>query len=206
MQGNKKRKKIFISGLIVLAMLVLCLAGPYTLPSMAASSKASKPAKPRIKTCKVFGANSIKVGWNKSKNAAKYKVQYKGKGASSYKTAKTFKAGKKNYTCTIKGLEYGKTYKVRILAVNGKSKAASKTKTVTTKVKTCGDSTGSNSDSGSGGGKSGSGSGGSNSGSGSGGGKSDTGSSNGKTDEGSAGGKAGSGSSGENGETEVDPL
>ena len=163
-------------------MFFVCMTGLIYHDSYAASSKTKKPAKPTVKTCKVLDKNKVRISWKKAKNAKKYKVQYKLKSASSYKTAKTFKAGKKSYTFTIKGLKYGKSYKVRILAVNGKNKAASKAKTVTTGKKSADNSSKGNSE------------------------KESSGN---KTDPGSSSGDSGSGSQGgqrEHGETEMDPL
>ena len=80
-----------------------------------------KPGKVTKLTVKNNKKGSVSVKFNKAKNAKKYIVKYS--------TDKKFKKGVKTKTitrnsCTIKKLKKGKTYYVKVCAVNGKAKSS----------------------------------------------------------------------------------
>ena len=89
---------------------------------------ASKPAKPVIKTAKRNSKVKGTVTWKKAKNAKKYEVAYKMKGAKKWTTKKTAKL-----KITLK-LKAKKAYQVKVRSINGSAKSAySKTKTIKAK-------------------------------------------------------------------------
>jgi hypothetical protein len=90
--------------------------------------KAVKPAKPVIKSAKRTTKTKAKVTWKKAKNAKKYEVAYKAKGAKKWTTKKTA-----NLKITLK-LKAKKAYQVKVRSINGSAKSAySKVKTIKAK-------------------------------------------------------------------------
>ncbi len=88
----------------------------------------AKPAKPVIKTAKRVSKTKGTVTWKKAKNAKKYEVAYKMKGAKKWTTKKTAKL-----KITLK-LKAKKAYQVKVRSINGSAKSAySKTKTIKAK-------------------------------------------------------------------------
>jgi hypothetical protein len=98
------------------------------LPLTVVYVKDVTPAKPVIKSAKRTTKTKAKVTWKKAKNAKKYEVAYKAKGAKKWTTKKTA-----NLKITLK-LKAKKAYQVKVRSINGSAKSAySKTKTIKVK-------------------------------------------------------------------------
>ena len=113
---------IFIAVFVMLACMVPLVAAP-------AHAAAKNPGKVTIKETTVLYMRDVKITWKKAKNAKKYEVLvYDTKAKKWYKNENKVTGT----TLTFAG-KYGRTYKVKVRAVNGKKKGAfSKVKTVKT--------------------------------------------------------------------------
>jgi len=118
-----------LSRIFVTLLAVMIAVSMMPVNTFAATSKT--PAK--VKNVKLVGTTSttISVKWSKVKSAKKYQVAYKKAGAKKYKVI-TLKTAKIAYT--IKKLNKGTKYYVKVRAVNGKKKGKwSKIRKITTK-------------------------------------------------------------------------
>lgn len=82
--------------------------------------KNNKPANTTLKSVKNVKKRSVKLTWNKAKNAKKYQVQYSLN--KKFKTAKKYKTRTKTakkLSVTIKKLLMNKTYYFKVRGVNG---------------------------------------------------------------------------------------
>ena len=119
------RKRSIVSFVIVLALIFSC-APVYAASAPAKVSNVHKISK---------AAGSVKVGWDKAKNAKKYQVYVSTTGKSGkYKKAATTK----KKVCNLKGYKPGKTLWVKVRGVNSKKagKFSKKVKVVTGKKNT----------------------------------------------------------------------
>ncbi len=84
------------------------------------------PAKPVIKSAKRNTKTKATVTWKKAKNAKKYEVAYRVKGAKKWTTKKT-----SSTKIVLKKLKAKKAYQVKVRSINGSAKSAySKVKTI----------------------------------------------------------------------------
>lgn len=89
-----------------------------------------KPGQVKIKSVKLSGKKSVTVKFSKVKNAKKYEIRY----AVNKKFTKAKTKSTKKLTCTLKNLKKGKTYYIKVRAVNG-SKSGKWSKVRKIKVK-----------------------------------------------------------------------
>ena len=110
-------------------------SGPFTQVGKIMGSYAyvevteAKPATPKITSAKRNSKTKATVKWAKAKNAKKYEVAYKMKGAKKWTTKKT-----SSTKIVLKKLKAKKAYQVKVRAINGSVKSAySKVKTIKAK-------------------------------------------------------------------------
>ena len=113
-------KRTSLMSKVMVFMLVLAVVFTYSVMPMnqayAASSK--KPAQVKNLKTAAMSSSSIKLTWNKAKNAKKYQVYMATAKKGKYKRVATLKSSSRTFT--KKSLKANKKYYFKVRAVNGK--------------------------------------------------------------------------------------
>lgn len=101
----------------LLAIAFVVAAGMMSIGTDDVYAASKTPAQVKSVQLSKKTTTSLKVKWEKAKNAKKYEVAYRVSGKGSYKSVKTSSRYR-----TIKSLKEGTTYQVKVRAINGTKK------------------------------------------------------------------------------------